>query len=67
MLAACRHWEGLMEVNKLRVGIEPVGLAGLVGFTLGAKCKKAWLGLSGSGLCFGALFCREVFLCFQMQ
>lgn len=67
MLAVRRHWEGMIEVNKLRVGIEPVGLAGLVGFTLGAKYKKAWLGLSGPDLCFGATFCGEVFLCSQMQ
>ena len=67
MLAVHRHWEGVIEVNKLCVGIEPVGLPGLVGFTLGAKCKKAWLGLSSPGLCFGATFCSEVFLYSQIQ
>jgi len=55
MLAVCRHWEGMIEVNALHVGIEPVWLAALVGFTLGAKYKKALLALSGPGLFQGHL------------
>ena len=58
----------MTEVNKLEWWwIEPVGLGGLVGFTLVAEYKKAWLGLSGPGLCIGVTFCKEVFLCSQMQ
>lgn len=67
ILAVHRHWEGMIEVTKLCVGIEPVGLTLLVGFTLGTQFKKAWLCLSSPGLCFKASFCREVFLCSQMQ
>lgn len=62
MLAVHRYCEG----NMVCVGIEPVGLAVLVGFTLGAKFKKAWVCLSSPGLCFRASFCSEVFLCSQM-
>lgn len=65
LLAVSSHWEGMIEVNKLCVCIAPVGLTGLVGFTLGVKYKKAWLGLSGPGLCFEATFCRERFLFFR--
>lgn len=63
MLAMHSYWEG----NKLCVGIEPVGLTVLAGFTPGAKFKKAWFCLSSPGLCFRASFCREVSLCSQMQ
>lgn len=70
MLAVCRHWEGAIEMNKLCVGIEPVGLAGLVGFTLGAKHKKAWavapvsaLGPSSAGRCSCALRCNNCTHC----
>lgn len=41
ILSVHRHWEGMIELNKLCVGTEPVGLTLLVGFTLGAKFKKA--------------------------
>lgn len=43
ILSVHRHWEGMIELNKLCVGTEPVGLTLLVGFTLGAKFKRAWL------------------------
>lgn len=41
VLTVHRHWEGMVEVNKLCVCIEPVGLTLLVVFTLGTKLKKA--------------------------
>lgn len=67
ILAVHRHWEGMIELNKLCVGTEPVGLTLLVGFTPRAKFKKAWLCLSSPGLCFRASLCRELFWCSQMQ
>lgn len=67
ILAVQRHWEGIIELNKLCVGTEPVELTLLVEFTLGARFKKAWLCLNSPGLCFRASLCREVFLCSQMQ
>lgn len=43
ILVVHRHWEGITEVNKLCVGIEPVGLALLVVFNLGQILRKPGL------------------------
>lgn len=68
VIAVHRHWEGVIEMSKLSVGTEPVGLTLLVGFTLGTKFKKAWLcsaslvsasGPPPAGRCSCAVKCND--------